>query len=88
MFSVGDSKKGFDMRTISNLVAFFFAFEPQLNSLHPEHRQNQPWGFSMRDASLYVTKYREKCGRQPHPLTGVIHFLKCKSIIETIKAGK
>jgi hypothetical protein len=39
----------------------------------------------MRDASLYVTEYREKYGRQPHPLTGVIHFLKCKSIIEIIK---
>jgi hypothetical protein len=85
VFSVGNSNKGFDMRTISNLVAFFFALEPQLNSLHPEHRQNQPWGFSMRDASLYVREYRGKYGRQPHPLTGVIHFLKCKSIIEIIK---
>jgi len=84
MFSVGDSNKGFDMITLSNLIAFLWAFEPQLNSLHPSHRQDQEWGGSMRESSLYARTYQGKYGRRPNPLTGAIHFLNCKSIMELV----
>jgi hypothetical protein len=38
----------------------------------------------MRESSLYVRTYRAKYGRRPNPLTGTIHFLNCKSIMELI----
>ena len=85
VLSIGDSTKGFDNITVSNLVAFLWAFEPQLNSLHPMYRQNQTWGQSMREASTYAMEYRKKYGRRPHPLTGVLHFLKGKSMYNLIR---
>jgi hypothetical protein len=85
VLSIGDSTKGFDKITVSNLIAFLWAFEPQLNSLHPMYRQNQTWGQSMREASIYAMEYRKKYGRRPHPLTGVLHFLKGNSMYDLIR---
>jgi hypothetical protein len=85
VLSIGDSTKGFDETTVSNMIAFLWAFEPQLNSLHPMYRQNQTWGQSMREASTYAMEYRKKYGRRPHPLTGVLHFLKGKSMYNLTK---
>jgi hypothetical protein len=82
---VGDADRGFDLDTLSKLVSFLWAFEPQLNSLHPQERQHQSFGTSMRESSRYALKYEDKYGRRPHPLTGVVHFLKCKSITELVK---
>ncbi len=39
----------------------------------------------MRESSFYAREYREKYGRRPNPLTGVIHFLNYKSMMELIK---
>lgn len=81
----GDSDRSFDLSTLSNLVSFFWGFEPQLNSLHPAARQDQPWGISMRESSKYAMQYEAKYGRRPRPLTGVIHFLNGESIGEVVK---
>jgi len=85
VLSIGDSTKGFDTITVSNLIAFLWAFEPQLNSLHPMYRQNQTWGQSMREASTYAMEYRKKYGRRPHSLTGLLHFLKGNSMYNLIR---
>jgi Putative amidoligase enzyme len=82
---VGNSDEGFDVTTISNLIAFLWAFEPQLNNLHSQERQDQTWARSSRESSLYATEYLQKYGRRAQPLTGVIAFLKCQSIMELIK---
>jgi hypothetical protein len=81
----GDSDRSFDLVTLSKLVSFCWAFETQLNSLHPAARQDQPWAASMRESSVYALQYEAKYGRRPNPLTGVIHFLNSESIREAVR---
>ncbi|KAN0117311.1 putative amidoligase enzyme domain containing protein [Hyaloscypha variabilis] len=82
---VGDSNNGFDTETPTNIVAFLWAFEPQLNSLHSEKRQDFQFAGSMRESSPYSRGYFRNHGVRPHPLTGVLHFLNCKSTMELIE---
>ena len=84
-FSVGNSDKSFDTKTLKALVAFLWAFEPQLNSIHPERRQNGQWAGSMRESSRFAREYLKTHGHRPHPLTGVIHFLNFKSTVELVE---
>jgi len=67
------------------MVAFLWAFEPQLTSLHPEGRQNGQWATSMRETSPYARNYLKTHGERPHPLAGAIHFLNCKTTTELIE---
>ena len=69
-------------------MAFLWAFEPQLNSLHPPVRQNANYCSSMRDESQYVGNMERDLQRRPTPLEGAAHFLNfdrqdvdCRQII-------
>jgi hypothetical protein len=70
--------KGFPIWIMQRLLAFLWAFEPQINSLHPQTRFNHPYAASLRYGSRYSETYLERHGRRPRPLQGVAHFLKCK----------
>jgi Putative amidoligase enzyme len=81
----GDSDRSFDLVSLSKLVSLFWAFETQLNSIHPTERQNQEWAVSMRESSVYAMQYEAKYGRRPSPIIGVIHFLNSKRIRGAVK---
>ena len=54
---VGNGDKQFDFETVRKLAAFIWAFEPQLNSLHPQHRFNEPLFSSMREKRWFHTTF-------------------------------
>lgn len=48
---VGNSTRGFDSETLQNVMAMLWTFEPQLETLHPEHRRNNDYCLPLRRAS-------------------------------------
>jgi len=48
---VGNSTRGFDLETLQNVMAILWTFEPQLETLHPEHRRNNDYCLPLRRAS-------------------------------------
>ncbi|KAH7330148.1 putative amidoligase enzyme-domain-containing protein [Rhexocercosporidium sp. MPI-PUGE-AT-0058] len=77
---VGDGERSFDDETTRKLAAFIWAFEPQLNSIHPLHRQNTYYTTSMRASSRYSTWYQERYDRIPSGITGALDLLACADI--------
>jgi hypothetical protein len=73
---VGDGLAGFGFDTMRRLLAFLWAFEPQLSSLHPPHRFNAQWARSLRYGSVYSRGFLDAQGRRPRALEGVSHFLR------------
>jgi hypothetical protein len=65
---------------MQNLFAFLYAFEPQLDSLHPEHRQhdNENCSFSLRKHSSFIRNWWHEHGQLPTIMQGVIELLKEK----------
>ncbi|KAG4424441.1 hypothetical protein IFR04_002497 [Cadophora malorum] len=49
---VGDGERSFDFESMRRLEAFLWAFEPQLQSLHPPHRQSTYYATSLRAYEL------------------------------------
>lgn len=79
---VGDGLKGFPFWVMQRLMAFLYAFEPQLNSLHWQGRFNHPYAASLRYGSRYSETYLAEHGHRPRPFQGVEHFLFCKDWTE------
>ncbi|KAH6719056.1 putative amidoligase enzyme-domain-containing protein [Leptodontidium sp. MPI-SDFR-AT-0119] len=81
---VGDGLRSFDSVTMRKLAAFIWAFEPQLHSIHPPHRQTMYYATGMRACSRYSTRYRERYGydtfRIPNGITGALDLLACEDV--------
>lgn len=73
---VGNGKEqggSFDFSTLRNLYALLWAFEPQLDTLHPPHRQDGRWMQSLRG----MTRKDEE-GETLRPLEGVLACLEAE----------
>lgn len=73
-------KTPFRLETVQNLFDFLYAFEPQLDSLHPEHRQhdNEYCNYSLRKHSDFIRNWWNEHGQLPTIMQGVIELLKKK----------
>lgn len=75
---IGNENLGkFKFSTLRNLYALLWAFEPQLDTLHPSHRQEGWFCQSLRRKT-----YKDKHGQMLKPLEGISAFLKCKDVDE------
>lgn len=57
---VGNSTRGFTLETVQNVVAILFAFEPQLDTLHPEHRRKNGYCLPLRSSSRLALRMLEE----------------------------
>lgn len=80
---IGNAHQGFPFHTIRSLAAFFWVFEPQLDSLHPAHRVGTYWAGSLRHISPYVLTYeRMTPSHKVTPHEGVVEIMKCRNLKE------
>jgi hypothetical protein len=75
---IGNRNFGWTFGITKRLMAFLWAFTPQIFSLVPEHRQTGLFAGSMRHARFSRGFERER-GRLPSPIEGVQAILKCKT---------
>jgi hypothetical protein len=77
----------FRLQTLQNLFAFLFAFEPQIDTLHPTHRQhNDQFCNSLRRHSTFVKEWWNEHGQLPTIMQGVVELLKKNSLTELLIA--
>jgi Putative amidoligase enzyme len=57
---VGNSTRAFTLETVQNVVAILFAFEPQLDTLHPEHRRKNGYCLPLRSNSRLALRMLEE----------------------------
>ncbi|KAH8789012.1 putative amidoligase enzyme-domain-containing protein [Hyaloscypha sp. PMI_1271] len=77
----------FRLQTLQNLFAFLFAFEPQIDALHPTHRQlNDQFCNSLRRHSTFVKEWWNEYGQLPTIMQGVVELLKKNSLLELLIA--
>lgn len=83
---VGNGVDGFPFHTIRNLVLFLWVFEPQLNMLHADHRQDSSMSYcrSNRGAAPFVYEHLEEHGRYPTVYEGVMFILSCEDTDQLI----
>ncbi|EKD15812.1 hypothetical protein MBM_05823 [Drepanopeziza brunnea f. sp. 'multigermtubi' MB_m1] len=74
----GQGDQGFSFETIRRLVSFLWAFEPQLNSLHPPERQDTCFARSLRESSRYSLEYQDRYDRIPTGLDGAVDIQSCQ----------
>ncbi|PVH87358.1 hypothetical protein DL98DRAFT_510217 [Cadophora sp. DSE1049] len=77
---VGDGERSFDTETMRRLEAFLWAFEPQLQSIHPPHRQCTYYATSLRASSKYSCAYQETYDRIPDGITGALDLYDFRDI--------
>ncbi|PBP20926.1 hypothetical protein BUE80_DR008253 [Diplocarpon rosae] len=75
---VGHAQKGFNPIHVSQILAFFYCFEPQIDTVHPIHRYNHEFGKSMRDRCNYTKYFQETYGEVPSTLTVLTKLLTLK----------
>jgi hypothetical protein len=61
-----------DFPTLRNLLCFLWAFEPQIDTLHPRHRQHNSYCKSLRQAAAMSGEYYQKQGIVPRAMQGVL----------------
>ena len=77
---VSAGKTPIDFPTMQRLYIFLWAFEPQMRTLHPAHRQQSKYCRGMREQSAMVSEYSEKWGVLPSILAGIVEFYKCEDL--------
>ncbi|KUJ13247.1 uncharacterized protein LY89DRAFT_753820 [Mollisia scopiformis] len=77
---VGDGSRSFTFETVRNLVGFLWAFEPQLNSLHPLHRVDNLYGILMRSHSVFAERWYATHGERPSPYQGLLELMSCPNM--------
>jgi hypothetical protein len=75
-----DNLGEFRFSTIRNLYALLYAFEPQLDTLHPSHRQNGKYSQAFRNNT-----WKNDHIRILEPREGISAFLKCKNVDDLMK---
>ncbi|TAQ87902.1 hypothetical protein B7494_g3775 [Chlorociboria aeruginascens] len=82
--SVWDAwQEGFTLNTVRKLCAFFYAFEPQLQTLHPQSRQGLSFCRSIRESCVINDDSYHSGSKGKLPATaleGVAHFLLSASL--------
>ncbi|TVY92623.1 hypothetical protein LAWI1_G001462 [Lachnellula willkommii] len=84
----GDSLNGFKFDTLRKLVSFLFAFTPQLNTIHPPHRQDvtkSTYAGSLRENSRFETKRAPTHKARPTPIQAVSRFINSKTKTELLR---
>lgn len=71
---VGDCDTGFEFQFVKDMFAFLYAFELQLDTLHPTHRLSSDFCVGIRDRSVMVEEYQKKYGERMTPIQGVIRL--------------
>ncbi|KAE8445068.1 hypothetical protein EG329_013783 [Mollisiaceae sp. DMI_Dod_QoI] len=77
---IGDGDANFSFETIQNLITFLWAFEPQLNTLHPIWRIDSTYCLSMRNKSAFAERWYHDHGERPLPLEGVLELMKPRTM--------
>jgi len=77
---ISAGKVPLDFHTMQRLYIFLWAFEPQMNTLHPAHRQQSKYCGGMREQSAMASEYTEKWGVPPSILAGIVEFYKCQDL--------
>lgn len=77
---VGVGNQHFQLDHLRRMLAFFWGFEEQLNTLHPEHRstENCRWARSLREESVYANLSATAVEQVTLPgiREGITHFLE------------
>ncbi|KAE8453276.1 hypothetical protein EG329_011343 [Mollisiaceae sp. DMI_Dod_QoI] len=68
-------------------LSFLWAFEPQLNSLHPIHRIDSPFVKLIRSHSAFAEKWYKEHGERPSPFQDLVSLLKCGNMDEICDAA-
>jgi hypothetical protein len=76
----------FRLQTMQNLFAFLYAFEPQLDSIHPPDRQNNNYAHSIRVHSIFTDLWWKQYGQMPTLMQGVLELLKKDDMLELMTA--
>ena len=77
---IGNGLDGFPFHTIRNLAAFLWIFEPQLNMLHAEHRQNDVAVHcrSTRRNAFFSWEQFQESGKYPSVYEGAVQIMSYK----------
>jgi len=83
---IGNGERGFTFNTLRKLVSFLFAFTPQLNTLHPPHRQadNEYIG-SLREHSRFEARRRPAHKVRPTAIHGIVRCLTSEDPVELFR---
>ncbi|KAL5318852.1 hypothetical protein ACEPPN_013919 [Leptodophora sp. 'Broadleaf-Isolate-01'] len=76
---IGHGKSCFSTHDVTKIMAFVYAFEPQLSSLHPIHRYSHTYGYTMRHTSNFSEGFQRRYGELPSA------FMAITKILTTIK---
>lgn len=77
----------FRLKTLQKLFAFLWAFEPQLDSLHPENRHNNNiYAKSLRDGTAFVERWYKDWGQVPTLKQGIVELLKKDKMEDLLEA--
>lgn len=77
----------FQFKTLKNLFALIYAFEPQLDTLHPPHRQNnRGYCTSLRQFSNFVDEFMNEHWLMPTVAEGLADLLEKQSLKELLHA--
>lgn len=72
---LGNGSEGFKFEEVQHLMALLWAFEPQLNTLHPSDRLDNKHCKSLRDKSVFARTFKNQHARRPTPQEGAAHLL-------------
>lgn len=75
---VGQGGASFSFGEIQRLASFLFAFEPQLDSLHPRHRINTYYTSAMRKHAMFVPEWHVVHGELPSAFEGLAFLSRAK----------
>lgn len=81
---IGNENHGFDNITMTKLMTFLWAFEPQISSLHPKERHDSVYCESLRKASPLAIQM--KCqGRMPYATDALTELYSHNTLPELYK---
>lgn len=72
---VGHGQKGFTNSNVKRIMAFMYAFEPQLDTLHPLHRLSNEYCTTMRRRCNLTREHEARFGEAPTTLTAITRML-------------
>jgi hypothetical protein len=75
---IGYGEAGYEFNHLRNLIAFLWAFELQIDSIHPPHRFGNPYCSSMREGAELSASWANKKHRLITPIQGVNYILNIK----------
>lgn len=68
---IGNGEIGFELPVLKKFISIIWAFEPQLDTIHPPYRRNSKYGKSMRDGCRMSCNWLDAYGIKPTALEGL-----------------